>query len=281
MANVVVDVQFLLWDGGCAFIGTAPGVVPAHAHQAIQITAGQDDVRFRAGDDGPWKSYRIAAIPSRQPHSMDATSAGAGCTFLIEPETREGRALTERYLRNGIAEVDDPAVRAVFHEAMAAFRARADGKVLEAAARRVVHALTSDVEPSIVSDERILKAIDYIRSHLDTPITLDDVAGQVYLSPGRFRHLFVEQTGMGLRPYILWRRFIHVLQIMMDGGSLSSAAHSAGFADSAHLTRTFKRTMGVAPSLFRVSSEPAARESAGPVLALADPLRSVVQRTSA
>jgi AraC family transcriptional regulator len=261
MANVVADVQFLLWDGGCVMIGSASGIIPAHAHQAIQITVGLDgDVRFRGGDEGPWTSYRVAVVPSRQPHSMDATTAGAGCTFLIEPETREGRALTERYLQNGIGEADQPGVRAAFHEVMATFRARSGDATLETAARRVVNALTHGVEPSIVSDERILKAVAYIKSHLDAPITLDDVAAQVYLSPGRLRHLFVEQTGMGLRPYILWRRFIHVLQIMMDGGSLSAAAHAAGFADSAHFTRTFKRTMGVAPSLFRVSPEPAALE---------------------
>ena len=34
----------------------------------------------------------------------------------------------------------------------------------------------------------------------------------------------------------------------MRGSSLTEAAHEAGFADSAHLSRTFRATFGIAPS---------------------------------
>jgi AraC-like DNA-binding protein len=58
---------------------------------------------------------------------------------------------------------------------------------------------------------------------------------------------------MGLRQYILWRRFVSVWQHRMDGASLAAAAHAAGFADSAHLTRTSRRMFGIAPSAMEVS----------------------------
>ena len=86
------------------------------------------------------------------------------------------------------------------------------------------------------------------------------VAAAVFLSPGRFRHLFVEQTGMGLRPYVLWRRFLRVWAAIMSGRSISTAAHEAGFADAAHLTRTSRRLFGVSPSMFRASHTPEALE---------------------
>lgn len=35
----------------------------------------------------------------------------------------------------------------------------------------------------------------------------------------------------------------------MRGAGLTEAAHRAGFADSAHLSRTFRAMFGVAPSL--------------------------------
>jgi AraC-like DNA-binding protein len=53
---------------------------------------------------------------------------------------------------------------------------------------------------------------------------------------------------MGLRPYIQWRRFLRVWELVMRGASLSSAAHDAGFADAAHLSRTSKSLFGLAPS---------------------------------
>ena len=66
-------------------------------------------------------------------------------------------------------------------------------------------------------------------------------------------HLFAEQTGMALRPYILWRRFGSVWEHRMNGVSLSDAAHAAGFADSAHLARTSRRMIGIPPSAMDIS----------------------------
>jgi AraC-like DNA-binding protein len=122
------------------------------------------------------------------------------------------------------------------------------------AARRVIHVLTRGVEPTVVSDERILRATAYIKSHLESPLTLEDVAAQAFLSPSRFRHLFVEETGMALRPYILWRRFLRVWELLMAGESLSTAAHRAGFADAAHLTRTSRRMFGFPPSALQMAA---------------------------
>jgi AraC-like DNA-binding protein len=82
------------------------------------------------------------------------------------------------------------------------------------------------------------------------------VAAEAFLSPSRFRHLFVEQTGMALRPYILWRRFIRVWELVTAGASLSTAAHGAGFADAAHLTRTSRRMFGFPPSAMQTSGAP-------------------------
>ena len=71
----------------------------------------------------------------------------------------------------------------------------------------------------------------------------------MFLSPSRFRHLFIEETGMALRPYILWRRFLKVWDLIMGGASVSDAAHGAGFADAAHLTRTSRRMFGFPPTV--------------------------------
>jgi AraC-like DNA-binding protein len=58
---------------------------------------------------------------------------------------------------------------------------------------------------------------------------------------------------MPLRTYQLWRRLLHVWSLMMEGESLSSAAHAAGFADSAHLSRTARSMFGLAPSMLQMN----------------------------
>ena len=245
--------HFISWDGGCLLIGSAVGLTPRHAHYAIQIAFGAEPgIRFRTNEHAEWTEYGGAIIASRQPHSMDATRVSANVVIFVEPETREGRALTELYQPDGIAQLPaallaDPAM-ALF----ATWRARSCARSIGDAARSVVRALTGGVEASVVSDKRILRAVAYVNTHLDAPLRLDDVAAEAFLSPSRFRHLFVEQTGMALRPYILWRRFLRVWELLMAGESLSAAAHAAGFADAAHLTRTSRRMFGFPPSALQM-----------------------------
>jgi AraC-like DNA-binding protein len=191
----------------------------------------------------------------------------ANAVLFVEPETREGRALAERYGRRGIAAIPEEEIAPARDALFRAWRDEQSAPAVAAASRRVVHLLTGGVEPSVVSDERILRAVAYVKAHIDERITLDEVAAEACLSPGRFRHLFVAQTGMALRPYILWRRFLRVWELLAAGESISAAAYQAGFADAAHLTRTSRRVFGFPPSALQV--EPPLRSA--PVPAVAPP----------
>lgn len=251
---------FVSWDGGCLFIGHSSGIVPVHAHYALQVAFGDEPgIGFRAHDREEWTTYGGAIIPSRQPHTMDVRSVRSNAVLFVEPETREGRAITERWLRDGIAAIPDDVLAGPVRELFATWREERGRDAIEEACRRVIHTLAGGIEPSVVSDERILRAVAYVRRNLGGPITLEEVAAEACLSPSRFRHLFVEQTGMALRPYILWRRFLRAWELIAAGESLSSAAHGAGFADAAHLTRTSRSMFGFPPSLMLMMDARGAR----------------------
>ena len=170
--------------------------------------------------------------------------------MFIEPETAEGRALTARL--EGRPEIlDAAAVAGVAERLEAAWRTDASAD----AVRAICHQFVRDLAQTTVrepSDPRVLQAVAYIRERVNQGVTLEEVASAVNLSPGRFRHLFVEQTGMGLRPYLLWRRFLRVWELLMGGATLSAAAHAAGFADAAHLSRTSRSTFGFPPSAMQM-----------------------------
>jgi AraC-like DNA-binding protein len=253
MPQPISTAQYFPWDGGAIFVGTA-GEIPAHAHHAIQICfLFEGRIRLRADAHSRWADYDVAIVPSQQPHSMHGGEVHFGATIFVEPETREGRVLAERYLRSDdIAGVERGSVDVAIRELRAAAVEQRGARAVIACARGVVQALTQHAEPSVASDERVLRAVKYVNENLAGPLTLERVAKVAFLSPSRFRHLFVEQTGMGLREYILWRRLVSVWERRMEGASLSEAAHAAGFADSAHLTRTSRSMLGLPPSLLDI-----------------------------
>ncbi|HEU5297748.1 MAG TPA: AraC family transcriptional regulator [Burkholderiaceae bacterium] len=98
-------------------------------------------------------------------------------------------------------------------------------------------------------DPRIESAIGWMRGRLAAPISLADAAAQAHLSPSRFRHLFVAQTGVSFRAYLLWARVDSAMGAGMSGQSWTAAAQDAGFADSAHFSRTCRRMFGIAPAM--------------------------------
>jgi len=90
------------------------------------------------------------------------------------------------------------------------------------------------------------------RIHEAYGITLEAAARIAGLSPSRARHLFVEQTGLPFRTYLLWLKIIRAVGLFSRGKSLTVAAHEAGFADSAHFSRTFKRMFGIPAAALQI-----------------------------
>ena len=99
-------------------------------------------------------------------------------------------------------------------------------------------------------DERIVKVIEHLREFYEEKISVGDLAELVGLSEDRLMRLFREQLGIPIRRYHLWIRLRKAATFLKDGVNLTHAAHEAGFADSAHFSRTFKNMFGVAPSAF-------------------------------
>jgi AraC family transcriptional regulator len=99
----------------------------------------------------------------------------------------------------------------------------------------------------------VRKVIAWAHQQLEGPVSLAGAVPLTNLSAGRLRHLFVEQTGLPFKTFILWLRLMRALERFAAGRTLTEAAHDAGFSDSAHLSRTFRRMFGVAPGALRLT----------------------------
>ncbi len=99
-----------------------------------------------------------------------------------------------------------------------------------------------------VEDLRLARALNAINQLLDEKVSLAVVAEKAAVSKSTLANLLRSNLGMPLRRYILWRR-LYVAALSITGGAdATTAAHRAGFSDSAHFSRTMKQTFGVSPS---------------------------------
>jgi AraC family transcriptional regulator len=252
--------DFVAWAGVCGFIGDGGAGAPIapHSHYAIQLVIGAPaGLRVQFGRHAEWQSCAAALVPSRATHSIDVSDCDISAVLFIEPETPEGKALSAR-LQGRLELLAPDSVAASARRLERAWRVEESYDAVKSVCMQLVEDI-SRTAPREPSDPRVLAAIAYIHQRVAQPVSLAEVAALAKLSPGRFRHLFVEETGMPLRTYVLWRRLLHVWTLLMKGESLAGAAHAAGFADSAHLSRTARTMFGLPPSVLQMTGPLSAR----------------------
>jgi AraC-like DNA-binding protein len=92
---------------------------------------------------------------------------------------------------------------------------------------------------------------DLLTGHLADPPSLDDLALATGMSPFTLVRAFRGETGLPPHAYLNQVR-VRLARRLLDGGMApAEVAAEVGFADQAHLTRHFKRVMGVPPGAYQ------------------------------
>lgn len=238
--------RWYLWEGGFLLTARARGVVPAHAHHAIQIVIALDGCVAICGRGDGWRESRGIVVRPDAEHSFDCNGA-LGVMVFVDPETSEGAWLASS-LRQDITTVADARLDAIV-PALRAFAERPeDADDISTLIRDSVHGLRPGLTPARRVDSRVTTVIESIRGSDELRMSLDDAAGLACLSPTRFAHLFKDQVGLPFSRYMLWRKLTRAMVAVASERTLAAAAHAADFADAAHLTRTFYQMVGMAPS---------------------------------
>jgi AraC-like DNA-binding protein len=94
-------------------------------------------------------------------------------------------------------------------------------------------------------DPRLERALSALDQRLTGKVSAQALAEVAHLSLSQLERLFTDQLGLPVRRLVLWRRLRVALQLALAGSTLTEAAHAAGFADSAHFSRTMKQLFGV------------------------------------
>jgi AraC-like DNA-binding protein len=250
--------RIVFWEGASLWVlGTRPGEgrypkTAFHSHHAIQVTLSLRgtftlETRDRQVVGG------AAAVAQDTEHAFEAE--GIVAHLFVDPEGRLGRTL-RRALFSSASLV--PILSSQLGGLPARLLTDFEGpdctdSSLIALGRTLLAQLASESERDERPEARVRKMSAWAAARLNKPVSLADAAAEVGLSSGRARHLFVESTGLPFRTYLLWLRLTKAVELFSGGASLTDAAHGAGFSDSSHLSRTFRRMFGIAADSLRVS----------------------------
>jgi AraC-like DNA-binding protein len=236
-----------MWSGGSLWIGRQTGRTDAHAHHAIQIGLALRG-SFAMDDGDGWREHRGVIVRPHRRHRLDGRGSDTA-TIFVEPETAPGRALLAQCGEDTVTPIEPAQIERMAAPLREGFDRGDDDATLVAGAQRAVSILVGLAPVTDLVDPRIEDAIAWLRDRLGAAVSLADAAAVAHLSPSRFRHLFVAQTGVSFRAYLLWARVAQAMGAGMNGESWTAAAQAAGFADSAHFSRTCRRMFGIAPAM--------------------------------
>lgn len=240
-------VRWYVWDGGFLALGRARGVVPPHAHHAIQIVVALEGEVAACDRDARWRTGRGIIVGADAGHSYDSRDALAAMLF-VDPESTEGVWLGSS-LAEEITVVPERRVGACVEELKRFLEHPMESLELGALIRHCVQSLSAGAPPARRIDARVTRVLRQIQQSEDLRISLESAAAAAFLSPSRFAHLFKQQLGLPFRRYLLWRKLTRAMLVIGQQGTATAAAHAADFADAAHLTRTFSQMFGIPPSV--------------------------------
>jgi AraC-like DNA-binding protein len=220
------------------------GETRPHAHHTFQVLVSLGEPVALRDAHQQVVTCQAAVTPPDVEHTIASPSA-AVVILHVNPDDSVGRQL--RTLGIGTdAEAWRRAGAPLLTEDVKSVPKRwADAELLSHSLLQSLRADTRQVPPAHPAVKKLLRLLPGL---LEEDVRLSALAQHVGLSAGRLSHLFGQEVGLPLRPYILWLRLQRAAGHLQRGASLTRAAHAAGFTDSAHLSHAFRRTFGLSPS---------------------------------
>lgn len=106
--------------------------------------------------------------------------------------------------------------------------------------------------PSSAAAHRgILVAEDYLKANFADTIRLEQLAQEAGLSPYHFTRLFSRVIGLPPHTYLTQIRVERAKHLLSQGWPIAQVAAATGFTDQSHLTKRFKRIVGVTPGQYQ------------------------------
>lgn len=241
-----------------------PPVAARHAHQSLCIGVVLSGERILSVDGGEIVA-RSGDVIVFLPGQAHACADSGECTYLM--------------ISIPTAWLDEIGLAAESMVARSACLSNPDlyGKIVNLAELADLHSPAVEMEGSLIEILEMLVALDgfgistnreqalscqvrtvrrYIETHADEEIRLKTLASLADISPWRLNRLFSSQVGMPPHEFQNMVRVNRVKAMVSDGVELAEAAVAAGYSDQSHMTRCFRKVVGMTPGKYAEGMRP-------------------------
>ena len=244
--------NFYIWHGVSALF-FSHCVTDIHSHNTMQIIVDlQNGFKCRTAN-ADWVNYKSLVIRENVIHQLD-TNNSVQLLIYLDVETVAARQIKSEYMNSEeVYAPDTDLLEEIDPEVLQQTVLKPDADRLLSVVNKVLIALCGIKETK--TDERIIRAKQFIASQHPSGISVNLLAGLVCLSESRFRGLFRDETGIPVYQYIMWSRIRFAVNRIMNGCAVNEAALEAGFTDSSHFHKMMVKMFGLNPSQFIKNSQ--------------------------
>ena len=97
------------------------------------------------------------------------------------------------------------------------------------------------------SNQKIQDILHYINEHLDSNLSVDELANRFYLSKYYLMHSFKKETGYTIGNYITTKRLFLARELIQKGSTISEACYACGFQHYSTFSRAYKKMFQTMP----------------------------------
>jgi len=219
----------------------------SHRHFGAILSVTVDEPVTLMSRDAEPIVCRAALVAPNAWHRIDARNASL-VTVLIGPDHPWFRYIKPLLTGEPIVKLDPAALDASSIPWDALFGGTCDGREANRAAQTILQAFGGIDAPPHELDARVEEALQILRDAVSDTPTPDELGRRVGLSGYTLMRRFKAELGVRIREYVLWRRLMVALEMVDGRSTIAEIAQRTGFYDQAHLTRTARRMVELAPS---------------------------------
>jgi AraC-like DNA-binding protein len=239
------NAMLAVWPQAVLYRGMLPDL-PIHAYGAASLLAiSHGNVRVAPSDDPPASIWLVRSGFAHRTYFGNRMAA----VLFFEPDMPLAAALHQLLADQG-ALACSPALAEQLQDAVFSSEVPSLEQLTGLLEKRL------PLVPGGL-DSRVASVCRHMRACEGNYPTAAEMAQHVDLSEPRLQHLFKDETGVSMGVFRTVLRMRRAAAIIAEGASLTDAAHGAGFSDSAHFSRRFRKMFGVKPSLVFRQVDPA------------------------